>query len=256
MALRRGAEIVVFGTGVDLSTPLPRWDPGRRAAWGRVIAATRFVGVRGPESLEAVRALGAENARVIGDPALSLGTCRNPRCEDHRRDLVLVSGGSDYVPGCGRRRIVEVLGETIEWLRGAGMRVEYLPLRPNDLLHGKALIERFGLPVVPRGLPGVLQRIRCAHLVVSLRLHGAVFAAACGVPFVSLGYRPKCRDFTRSVDGVCLPTATLDHGRLRASIERIEAEYDEVATRLNARSQAYRELQKETMRVACSRRVV
>jgi len=250
MALRRGAEIAVLGTGVDLSVPLPRWEPERRAAWGRVIAAARVVGVRGPESLEAVQALGADGARVIGDPALSLAAPRDPHCEDHRRDLVLLGGGSDYKPDCGRRRIVEVLGETIEWLQGAGMCVEYVPLRPNDLIHGKALIERFGLAVVPCDLASVLQRIRRAHLVVSLRLHGAVFAAGCGVPFVSLGYRPKCRDFARSIGGVCLPTAALDHGTLREAIERIEAEYDAVAVRLNARSQSYRKLQKNAVSAA------
>ncbi len=247
MALRRGAEIVVLGTGVDLSVPLSQWETERQAAWGRVIAAARIVGVRGPDSLDAVRALGAKDARVIGDPAMSLATPRDPRCEDHLRDLVLISGGSDYVPDCGRQRIVEVLGETIEWLQDAGMRVEYLPLRPNDLSHGKALIEQFGLAVVSCNLASVLQRIRRAHLVVSLRLHGAVFAAANGVPFVSLGYRPKCRDFARSVDGICLPTATLDCGRLREAIERIDAEYDAVATRLNARAETYRKLQKETV---------
>lgn len=246
-ALRRGAELVLLGTGVDLSVPLPQWETERRAAWGRVIAAAGVVGVRGPESLEAVRVLGADNARVIGDPALSLGTPRDPRSEDHRRDLVLLSAGSDYVPNGGRQRIVEVLGETIRWLHGNGMRVEYLSLRPNDLTHGKRLIERFRLPIAACELADMVQRIRRAHLVVSLRLHGAVFAAANGVPFVSLGYRPKCRDFARSVDGDCLPTAVLNFGNLREAIERIDADYDAIATRLNARADAYRKLQQQTV---------
>ena len=244
-ALRRGAKIAVLGSGVDLAVPLEEWEPWRRKAWGGLLRGAVAVGVRGPHSLEAVRRLGAEEARVIGDPALALGAARSPASDDHQRDLVLVNAGSDFVPDCGRERVNDLLAETIDRLHAVGLRVEYLPLRPNDLIHGKPLIERFGLPVVSCETAGVLRRIRRAHLVVSLRLHGAVFAASYGVPFVSLGYHPKCQDFAESVRGTCVPTNTLDRSALRHAIERLNAEYDAVAKRLNTRCNEYRRRQRE-----------
>jgi len=75
-ALRRGAKLFVFGSGVDLALPVDRWG-ARKARWSRVLGAAQFVGVRGPLSLEAVRQLGASDARVIGDPALSLAERAN-----------------------------------------------------------------------------------------------------------------------------------------------------------------------------------
>jgi polysaccharide pyruvyl transferase WcaK-like protein len=36
-------------------------------------------------------------------------------------------------------------------------------------------------------------------LMVSMKLHAGILAAAANVPFVSLEYRPKCRDFGASL---------------------------------------------------------
>lgn len=245
-AVQRGARLVVFGAGVDLQTPLARWELRRREAWGRVLRAATFVGVRGPRSLVAVRALGARRTLVIGDPALSVCATRPPDPADHDRTLVLVNGGSDFPPEGGRSPLAGVLGELVEWLLDAGRRVEYLPLRKNDLAHGRPLIDRCGLSVAPLDLAAVLQRIRAAHLVVSLRLHGAVLAAGCGVPAVSLAYRAKCFDFAESVGlcDDCLPTAGLDCRRLRDAVKRIDGEYDTLTARLAAICREYRQRQR------------
>lgn len=246
-ALNRGAKIVVLGSGVDLTVPLEKWEPKRREAWSNLLSAAVAVAVRGPDSLEAVKRLGAKEPAVIGDPAITLGTARPPTADHHQRDLVLVNAGSDLTPDCGRFRITSVLAKSIAWLQSVGLRVEYLPLRSNDLVHGAALIERFGLPVVPGDLCGVLGRVRSAHFVISLRLHGAVFAASYGLPFVSLDYRSKCRDFAKSVrmDDLCLPTGTLDFGQLQRAIERIDVEYDLMAKRLNQVCDEYRRWQRD-----------
>ena len=245
-AVEHGARLAVFGTGVDLHVPLARWEPRRREAWARVLRAATLVGVRGLRSLVAVRALGVRRTLVIGDPALSVCATRPPDPAGHDRTLVLVNGGSDFPPEGGRAPLTAVLGELVEWLLDAGRRVEYLPLRKNDLAHGRPLIERFRLPVAPLDLAAVLQRIRAAHLVVSLRLHGAVLAAGCGVPAVSLAYRAKCFDFAESVGlgDYCLPTAGLDSRRLCDAVGRIDHEYDRLAARLAAVCREYRRRQR------------
>ena len=44
-----------------------------------------------------------------------------------------------------------------------------------------------------------LELLARADVVVAERLHAAVIAAAAGTPFVAIEYRPKIRDFARSV---------------------------------------------------------
>jgi polysaccharide pyruvyl transferase WcaK-like protein len=45
-----------------------------------------------------------------------------------------------------------------------------------------------------------LELLARAGVVVAERLHAAVIAAAEGTPFVAIEYRPKLRDFARSVE--------------------------------------------------------
>jgi polysaccharide pyruvyl transferase WcaK-like protein len=47
---------------------------------------------------------------------------------------------------------------------------------------------------------GGVELLARAEAVVAERLHAAVIAAACGTPSVAIEYRPKIRDFARSVN--------------------------------------------------------
>lgn len=229
-ACQAGLPLAVLGSGVDLAVPLAEWEPARRDGWQQVLRHASAVGVRGARSLQAVRELGASDARVIGDPALLLAPPRPAVSGNRDRDLVLINLGSDFDPPCGQLKLVAEAIDLVRWLTKLGMRVEYFALRNNEFDDRRAgrLIAQTGIPVHRPHLGTVLTKIRQANFVVSLRLHGAVLAAACGVPFVSLAYWPKHVDFVESMQVPELLVdlaAGCDWRAVRQVIERIDAGY-------------------------------
>lgn len=63
---------------------------------------------------------------------------------------------------------------------------------------------------------GLMSRMQA---VVSMRLHGLIFAAGQGVPLVGVSYDPKVTAFLRCVDAGCVPLEELDEETLRRLID-------------------------------------
>ena len=245
LALRRRARLVVFGTGVDTSTPVDQWEPWRRSAWHDVLRQAAAVGVRGPHSAKALESLGLRGAQVIGDPALSVCGLRSEAHHDSR--LVLVNLGSDFEPRGGRQRVAKAMDAVVEQLQREGCRVVYWALRADDLQQAQPLIERRQLPQIGPELNTALAALRWTHLVISLRLHGAVLAAGCGVPFISLGYRPKCQDFAASLGQpeLCLATEHLSAATLSAAVARVLHDHQSLTAQLTVQCMQYRHRQRK-----------
>jgi len=243
-ALRRGAKLFVFGTGVDLSLPVDRWG-ARKSRWGHVLRAARFVGVRGPRSLDAVKRLGVRTGRVIGDPALSLAGSHD-RAHRRKDKFLLVNAGSDFpLPG-GETRLMDQLGSLVERLRAASYRVEYLALRPGDIEKAKLLVDRFRLHVVPPRMPAVLEAIHRSRFVVGTRLHAGVFAAACGVPPLMLAYQPKHHDFAASIgwERYVWDAGSVEASELLTALRRLEGRYSDAVSNLLRAVAWYRDFQR------------
>ena len=81
------------------------------------------------------------------------------------------------------------------WLRAlAGVRAEMvpLPLYVGPGRNDRLLLAELGRPMPERFDPTLVDGL---SVVVSMRLHGLIFAAQAGIPVVGIAYQPKCRRF-------------------------------------------------------------
>ncbi len=208
---RTGSLLPTFGSGVNNPefwfTHEPGWTD-RRQEWASVLAELPVVGVRGPVSKALLDDAGAKSVVVCGDPAVLF----------HRRyaDLsaprhktgplrIGINTGDCLERMWGRADDVDdSLVALARWLRQSGHRIEILPIWHKDIPASLELARKAGLdrsvvsPVLyTSGL--FLDRVEKLDLMVNLKLHAGILAAAANVPFVSLEYQPKCRDFAASI---------------------------------------------------------
>ena len=91
-----------------------------------------------------------------------------------------------------------------QWLRKSGHEIEIIPVWQKDLEACTRVARRAELAAsvvapVCYTSDSFLDRVEKLDLIVCLKLHAGVLAAAANVPFVSLEYQPKCRDFAASI---------------------------------------------------------
>ena len=227
-ALRRHdsprVERAVFGTGVadpdywGITEPVDQWID--------FLDSCAYVGVRGPRSEAILRDWGYEGGlEVLGDPGLSIAIPATAGSDD---GLVVVSpaftGGELF--GESDEAVFATIGSFVESIRAAGRRAAYLSCYPGD--------DRFIMEIMRRSNSSDAEYVAAyadhaagislvarADVVVAERLHAAVVAAATGTPFVALEYRPKLRDFARSVgqESVTIRTDELTPPRLQELVD-------------------------------------
>lgn len=219
-------ERIVFGTGVkdegywSFTENLDDWEPFLRSALS--------IGVRGPDSLATMRAWGYDGPiDVIGDPALSIERPDGVEPVDGRVVLCPVYtsgecwGGDDHA-------VFDEFARTIDRLRVDGRDVVMMTAHPGDDRWAIEIMRRAGHPDLAylAGYDDVdtaLRIIASADLVIGERLHAVVLAAAMGTPFVAVEYRPKLRDFARSVGAEDAVVRTDEVERLSDTItERLD----------------------------------
>jgi polysaccharide pyruvyl transferase WcaK-like protein len=195
-------ERIVFGTGMrgpelyGETEAYERWDPFLRSSL--------LVGVRGPHTLDSMRAWGYDGrAEIIGDPALSLGVPEGIEPVAGRVVLspVFTSGESW---GKDDDAVFDQFAATIDRLTAEGREVVMMTAHSNDDRWALEIMRNAGHPDLSYlagydDLDNSLRLIASADLVIGERLHAVVLAAAMGTPFVAVEYRPKVRDFAASV---------------------------------------------------------
>ncbi|RDI96259.1 polysaccharide pyruvyl transferase CsaB [Meiothermus sp. QL-1] len=185
LARRRGKPVYVFNQSLG---PLSPWGEQR------VRRALRGVPcfLRDETSLSYARRLGLE-AHLGADPALLL----TPPPVEREPNMVLL------VPKYGTEAANASLHRLAERLRVEGYEVAVLALQPG---FDEPVLEKFKsftreLAWDPRRVSYLLAQ---AGYVVSVRLHGAILAAAFGTPFAGIAYDPKVAGFCRDAGAPCV----------------------------------------------------
>lgn len=184
----------IVGAAVDpLRTPL-----ARRLA-NRLVRSTDLLVLRDSESAEALAAAGASPPFRIGaDPAwtvvapLSGDGAGDQRVErDHNRVIVALG------PPAGGAVVLEALADTLAPLGRAGHDVVIQPWCASDEDAGLAGSLAMRMAAAPRIAepPATMREARDAFaragLVIGLRYHALIAAAAANVPFLALEDRPE-----------------------------------------------------------------
>lgn len=207
---RTGSPVPVFGTGVAHPDFWIGRDPNwtdRRKEWVALFEELPVVGVRGPYSKAHLEEAGARNIVVCGDPATTLHAPyakKPPRAQQDGPLRIGINAG-DYPRTWGSRdEILASVAKLARVLREAGHQVEIIPAWSRDIAGCEEVARQAGLE------PSAIQRVCTSHLdflsqiedldlIVAWNLHVGILAAAANIPFVSIEYQPKCRDFAASI---------------------------------------------------------
>jgi len=203
----------IFAQGVGpLRGHLARW------ATGRCVRRAAAITVRDQPSAELLHSIGIAPGRVevTADPAAALSPAVPERIQEIlggagvRADEPLL--GVAVRPWGGTQAALEAIAETAR--RAAdelGLGVLLLPFqRAQDLEPSRALAARvpgsivLDGPLCPAELMGLVARL---EMLVAMRLHALIFAAAQAVPALGVVYDPKVRAFCQQVGQAHVDTA-------------------------------------------------
>ena len=237
-AKRLGCKVMMYGCGIG---PVKR--PGGVERTRRVLnSCVDAITLRDPDSIEELARFGVTKPEIIlaSDPALTL-----PSAPAEEVDAALEAAGA--APGgkyiCFALRLWPGFGEKAGVFAAAarhaheayGLTPVFLPINHLDDGQAAALVaEKLGdTPHVL--LPGpmssalVIGLMSRMQVVVSMRLHGLIFAAGQGVPLIGVSYDPKVTAFLRCVDAGCVPLEGLEEGELCRLIDGAAARSGDAA---------------------------
>jgi polysaccharide pyruvyl transferase WcaK-like protein len=174
-----------------------------RSEWRDLLMELPEIGVRGPISKRLLDEAGLRNVLVTGDPAL--GFYRDISAQPPGRRAVAVNVGRSKGEMWGNEdRALSEIAAGVRSLAALGFDVHIFPVWDRDEPSCREVARSAGLsedaldPLI-LDPDEFLRYVTRFDVVISLKLHAAVLAAAAGVPFVAVEYRPKVRDFTESV---------------------------------------------------------
>lgn len=197
----RRVPVAVIGQGIG---PLRRaWI--RRLA-GRAFSQARVISVRDAESAQTLRELGVRPVVHLGADLALLAPAADPgqvqeriRREGLDRAPIRIGVATRAWPGM---REPEELGRGIgRFADMVGARVAIFPFdRSRDGEISRTVARAAAGRVVEVETPAELMGLVAAmDLMVAVRLHGLIFAAAGGVPAVALAYDPKVTAFAAEI---------------------------------------------------------
>ncbi len=232
MAKKRGCRVMMYGCGIGPVTRPAGIESTRRT----LDECVDIITLREPDSMEQLRAFGVTKPEIIlaSDPALTL----SPAPEQEVFEALRAAGADPngkYI--CFALRLWPGFDEKARVFAAAAKHAyEAHGLTPafisvNHKLDGEAsekvakhldgtpcvfLTEQMSSPLTI----GVMGRM---EIVVSMRLHGLIFAAGQGLPLVGVSYDPKVTAFLRCVDGGCVELEDLSADRLCSLIDEAAA---------------------------------
>ncbi len=196
MAQLLGKKTAIFAQGVG---PLSR--PYLKNAVGKAMGLADVLAVRDEDSRAFIESIGVKKSvTVCTDPAVLVGPdmeAAQKSFDSHKIDE------RPKIALCLRpwEHASDFIEATVPAIESAcnktGAQIVLLPMLERE---DRPLMEQIstGTMLPDISIPGhAMGIIGSCDMVVGMRLHSLIFAASCGVPFVSLSYDPKVESFAR-----------------------------------------------------------
>ena len=237
-AKRLGCKVMMYGCGIG---PVTR-PGGVKRTRKTLNSCVDAITLREPDSIEELHRFGVTQPEIIlaSDPALTL-----PAAPAEQVDAALREAGAEpegkYLCFAlrhwqGFEEKAPVFAAAAEYAYGKyGLVPLYLPINHRDDVEAAALVAAKLVDTPSVALQGPLSSALAIGLmsrmqvVVSMRLHGLIFAAGQGVPLVGVSYDPKVTAFLRCVDADCIRLEELEAGALCRLIDAAYARRSDAA---------------------------
>lgn len=231
--LAPGVASPEFWTGV------PGWRD-RRREWRNELEHLPMVGVRGPLSKELLDDAGFRGVSVVGDPAVMFHRQYAPNTRkpvSKKVNIGLNFGQMKRHLWGTEERLTDVFETTIRRLQQDGHDVTLIAVYPNDVPACEHLASRVRLDKTQIRLATTPETFFNAvsdfDVMVGLKLHASILAAAANIPVVILEYQPKCVDFARSINWPLITrTSDVSPTWLVDSVHRAVDEHEDLSLRL------------------------
>lgn len=191
-------------------------------------------------SMEELSRFGVTGPKILvaSDPALTLSPASSDRVDEEMAEYTLNPGGK-YVcfsvrkwPGFKTKAPVFAAAADFVYDKLGHEPVFMLINRKEDTAVTEAVLSLMKFPAKiisepmdPKLTIGLMGRMRT---VVSMRLHGLIFAASRGVPLVGISYDPKVSAFLASIgESLCITYDELNETELLKMIEKAVTAYDD-----------------------------
>lgn len=208
-ARRRGCAVQLYGCGVG---PLIR-ERSRREVSRTLNACADVITLRDSESRDLLAALGVQQPRILlaADPALALTPA--PAERERAAGFVL-----RFWPGF-RERVPDLAAAARYVCEKYKLAPVFLCLAPEDREAARAVCRVLEAQGVPCSVSVDARRVGRMSLVLSMRLHGLIFALREAAPAVGVSYDPKVSAFCREAGLPCLSLADAAEDALRTRID-------------------------------------
>ena len=227
---------IIFGTGVanpSFWAARPHWE-NSIPQWKPLLERCSYIGVRGPMSAEVLTEAGIDNVEVAGDPILVLAEQWGPDRPYIDKSIGLSISHPGIDPHVDMWGTPEQLHDQYVKLaaiaRKNGWKVRWLIADPREMdlvtkiakLSGTSqeICNSFG------DYKTYLDLVRPISVFVGMKLHSVALATCAYVPSIMAEYRPKCRDYMRSIgqDANTIRTDQFNADKVWQQVEHMNSE--------------------------------
>ena len=205
----------VFGTGV---ADYEFWE-GRKQSeekswrhnlslWCSFLEECDYVGVRGPQSQKTLLDAGLKNVEVAGDPVLVFADCsKSVNYKDKTLGLNFGVGGEHMWDS--KEKLFEKIVELASLAKSSGWKVVWFAVWPKDRAITQSAAKASGtdeyIYEICTDRAKYMNLVSDLTVLVGMKLHAVALSTCAGVPSIMLEYRPKCRDYMKSIqqDHLC-----------------------------------------------------